>query len=607
MKLDVLVRDLRIAVRGLVRHRGFTVAALATLALGIGANTAVFTVIRHVLLAPLPYQEPDRAAVIWSQWRGFDKTWVSDAELIDYQTRIGAFEEVGGWSVLQVNLTGDGDPIRIGAALVTPNLFSTLGVRPFLGRGFTGAEADQVPSTVVVLSYELWQTRFGGADVIGRPVQVNGITREIVGIMPKGFQLPTDYVIDVEEPTRLWAPLRLNAANRGSHGYYAAARLKPGATLTQANAELASLTRQLTADGLYPEAMRFTAFAVSTTDEAVAAVRPALWLVFGAVACLLLVACANVANLLLVRGEGRAREMAVRCALGAVRWRLVRQLIGEAAILAAAAAVCGIALAWVALRLLITSGAAVLPRAGTIALDWRVIGFAVLVSAVTLLLFALVPAWRAARVDLVETLKDGSQNASAGARRQRLRGALVVAEVALALVLVTGAGLMLRSLWNLQRIDLGFDPDRVLTLRLALPASQYDTPERVIAFYDRLLADVRALPGVERAGLIRLLPLATDRRLGADDRGLHPSAGGQHAWRLADRHRRRTRGARRTVDRRPVDHRGGSRRRARRRARESVDGGEVLARRESARPAVPPGRPRSPLDHRRRHRRQRAP
>ena len=506
---DTIVRDVRIGVRSLLRQKAFTLAALATLALGIGANTAVFSVVRHVLLAPLPYAEPDRAAVIWSKWRGFDKTWVSDAEIIDYQTRVGAFEQVGGWSVLQVNLTGGGDPIRIGAAFVTPNLFPTLGVRPFLGRGFTDAEAAQSPSTVVILSYELWQTRFGGEDVIGRPVQVNGIAREIVGIMPKGFQLPTDFVVDAEEPTRIWSPLRLNPDNRGSHGYHAAARLKPGVTIAQANAELASLTRQLTAEGKYPEAMQFTAFAVSTTDEAVAAVRPALFLVFGAVACLLLVACANVANLLLVRGEGRAREMAVRCALGAARSRLVRQLIGEAAILAIAAAIAGIGLAWIALRALIASGTAVLPRAQTITLDWRVIGFAIVVSALTLVLFALMPAWRAARVDLVDGLKDGSQNASVGARRQRLRGALVIAEVALALVLVTGAGLMLRSLWNLQRIELGFDPDRVLTMRLALPASQYDTPEKVIAFYDRLLADVRAMPGVERAGLIRLLPLAT--------------------------------------------------------------------------------------------------
>ena len=502
--------DLRIGVRRLLHAPGFTLAALATLALGIGANTAVFSVVRHVLLAPLPYHEPDRVAVVWSKWRGFDKTWVSDAEALDYKTRVPAFEDAGAWSVVQVNLTGGGsDPARLGAALVTPNVFTVLGVNPMLGRGFTEAEAAVVPSTVVILSHELWQTRFAGEDVLGRTIEINGIARDIVGVMPKGFQLPTDYVVDAEEPTRLWAPLQLNPQNRGSHGYYAVARLAPGATMTQANGELTALTRQLTAEGLYPDAMQFSAFAVSATDEAVGAVRPALLLVFGAVACLLLIACANVANLLLVRGEGRARELAVRCALGADRRRLVRQLLGESAVLAAGAALAGVGVAWIALRVLVATERSTLPRAEAIALDWRVVGFAMALSLATLLLFALLPAWRAARIDLVDALKDGSQSASTGARRQRLRGALVVAEIALALILLTGAGLLLRSLWNLQRIDPGFTPDRVLTMRLALPASQYQTPDEVVGFYDRLLASVRALGGVEQAGLLRLLPLAT--------------------------------------------------------------------------------------------------
>jgi predicted permease len=504
-----LLRDLRIGVRGLRRAPGFTLAAIATLALGIGANAAVFTVVRHVLLAPLPYHEPDRAVMVWSKWRGFDKTWVSDAEAIDYQTRVQAFDGAAAWSVQQVNLTGDGDPARLGAALVTPNTFAILGVQPLIGRGFTDADAAAVPSTVVVLSYELWQTRFGGGDVLGRTVQINGVGREVIGVMPRGFKLPTDYVIDAEEPTRLWAPLRLNPDNRGSHGYHAVARLKPGATVAQANQELTALTRLLTAEGKYPEAMQFSAFAVSTTDEAVAAVRPALLLVFGAVACLLLIACANVANLLLVRGEGRAREMAVRAALGADRWRLVRQLVAESGTLAVGAAIVGVLVAWASLMLLTATGARVLPRAETIALDWGLVAFATALSIATLVLFALAPAWRAARVDLVDPLKDGSQSASVGHHRQRLRGMLVVAEVALSLVMLTAAGLLVRSLWNLQRIDLGFDADRVLTMRLALPAAQYDTPEKVNAFYNELVARVRAAPGVERAGLLRLLPLAT--------------------------------------------------------------------------------------------------
>ena len=509
MSLEQVLRDIRVGVRALLRRPAFALTALATLALGVGANTAVFTVIRHVLLAPLPYQQPDRAAMVWSRWRGFDKTWVSDAEVLDYRTRVKAFGDVAAWSGAQVNLTGDGDPVRAGAAFVTPNLFRVLGVKPHAGREFTDAETGANPYTVVILSHQLWQTRFDGADVLGKSIQVNGIAREIIGVMPKDFQLPTDYVVDAEEPTRLWAPLQLVPANRGSHGNYAVARLAPGATIEQANAQLTDLTKQLTAEKLYPVPMQFTAFAVSTTDEATAAVRPALLLVFGAVGCLLLVACANVANLLLVRGEGRSREMAVRRALGADRGRLVRQMLIESAILAAAAAVAGILLAQLSLVALVQTGAVVLPRADTIALDWSAIGFALLLSILTLALFALLPAWRAARVNLVDTLKDGSAASTAGTRRQRLRGALVVAEVAIAVILLTGAGLMLRSLWNLQRIDLGFNPDRVLTMRLALPAATYDTPAKVIGFYDQLLQDVRATPGVQSAGLLRLLPLAT--------------------------------------------------------------------------------------------------
>src|SRR6185436_13006870 len=254
----------RVGVRGLLRRPAFTLTALATLALGIGANTAVFTVVRHVLLAPLPYQDPDRAVMVWSKWKGFDKTWLSDAEVIDYQTRVKAFSSAGAWSGAQVNLTGDGDPVRLGASLVTANLFQTLGVRPLLGRGFTEAEEEANPYTVVILSYPLWQTRFDGADVLGRTIQVNGIARQIIGVMPKDFQLPTDYIVDAEEPTRLWAPLQLTQANRGSHGYYAVARLAPGATVAQANAQLADLTTQLTSEKLYPVPMQFTAFAVST-------------------------------------------------------------------------------------------------------------------------------------------------------------------------------------------------------------------------------------------------------------------------------------------------------------------------------------------------------
>jgi putative ABC transport system permease protein len=468
----------------------------------------VFSVVRHVLLAPLPYTEPDRVALIWSKWRGFDKTWLSDAEVIDYQTRIAAFEDAGAWGVSAVNLTGDGDPVRVGAGFVNANVFEILGVSPHMGRAFTAEEAAESQATVVILSYGLWMSRFGGApDVLGRRIQINGIGREVIGVMPAGFRLPTDYVIDAEEPTRLWLPFTVNPNNRGSHGLYGAARLAPGATLAEANAQLAALTAANTREGLYPEPMQFTAFAVSATDEVLASVRPALWLVFGAVGFLLLIACANVANLQLVRADARAREMSVRSALGASRLRLVRQLLTEGLVLATVAAGLGVGVADLALRLL-TSSRAALPRASAVSLDVGVLTFAFGLAALTVLLFGLIPALRAARVDLVDSLKDGGGGASSGVGRRRLRGTLVVAETALAVILLTGAGLMARTLWSLYSIDLGFVPDRVLTMRLALPASSYDTPEKSVAFWEQLIARVRALPGVEQAGYLRLVPLA---------------------------------------------------------------------------------------------------
>jgi putative ABC transport system permease protein len=503
-----LWRDLRYAGRVLRKQPGFTVAAVLTLALGIGANTAVYSVIQHVLLAPLPYADPDSVAVIWSKWRGFDKTWVSDAEVEDYRTRTTVFADVGAWSVGQANLNGDAEPVRLGAALVTPNLFDVLGVRPHIGRTFRADDAIETPTTVM-LSYGLWQGRYAGdRQVLGRTILINGIPREVIGVMPARFQLPTDYVQDAEEPTAIWVPRLQNLQNRGSHGLHAAGRLKPGATIAQANSDLATLTATLTTEGLYPEPMQFSAFAVSATDEALAAVRPALWLVFGAVSCLLLIACVNVANLLLVRAEGRSREFAVRSALGANRARLIRQMVSEGCWLAAAASIVGVAVAFGGLHMLRGSGLSGIPRSGDIAVDGQVLLFSLVVTVVTLFLFSLAPALRTARVDLTDALKDGAQSATTGGTRQRLRGALVIFETAMAVILLAGAMLLTRSLWQLQHIDLGFNPSNTLTMRLALPATNYDTPEKVVNFYARLLEQTRATAGVQHAGLLRLLPLA---------------------------------------------------------------------------------------------------
>jgi predicted permease len=504
-----LGRDLRYAARVLKRQPGFTAAAMLTLALGIGATTAVFSVIQHVLLTPLPYREPDNVAVIWSKWKGFDKTWISDDEVRDYRTRTASFEDVGAWSVGQVNLNGDGDPARVGSAAVTPNLFAVLGVAPMLGRTFTADEESAAVTSAVILSFPLWQGRYAGdQNILGRTILINGRATPVVGVMPRDFRLPTDYVQDAEEPTVLWTPYRLQPNNRGSHGLHAAARLKPGVTIDQANADLRNLAATLLKEGLYPAAMEFSAFTVSATDEALASVRQALWLVFGAVACLLLIACANVANLLLVRAEARTRELAVRSALGADRFRLVRQLLGEGLWLALGAAAIGVSLAFATVKAISSAGLAGVPRAADITIDPPVLLFSVAVTIVTLIVFSLAPAIRTARVDLTDSLKDGSQSSTAGGHRLRMRHALVIGETAMAVVLLVGALLLTRSLWQLQKVDLGFDPSNTLTMRLSLPAATYDTPDKVVAFYDRLLRETRATPGVEKAGLMRLLPLS---------------------------------------------------------------------------------------------------
>ncbi len=513
--LESMGHDLRHAARGLLRTPAFTIPAVLTLALGIGANSAIFTVVNAVLLKPLPYADPDSRAMIWSRWTDYEKTWVSLAEVLDYRNRTRTLADVAAWSSGQVNLTGDGEPVRIGAAFVTVNTFAVLGAAPMpgLGRTFDEAEAAADPPNVVVIGHGLWQSHYGADPaVIGQSILVDGQAAEVVGVMPPGFKLPTDYGEDAAEPTELWMPFAIDRGeaeeNRGNHGFFAAARLKPGVTAEAASVDLAAVTADLTRDGLYPEAMQFGAFVVALEDEIAGAVRPAVLLLAGAVAFLLLIACANVASLLLARAEARQREMALRAALGAGTRRLLRQLLVEGLLLAALAAVCGLVLAELGLRALVAIDPTAVPRVDEIAIDGRVQMFTVVLAMVTTLLFSFAPALRALRTDLVTVLKGGGAQGTIGVQRQRLRSFLVVTEMALAVVLVIGAALMIRSLAALQRVDLGFDPERVLTSRLTLPEASYETPEQMVGFYARLLERVRSLPDVRHAGLVRSLPLS---------------------------------------------------------------------------------------------------
>ena len=535
--METFLQDLRFGARTLGRSPGFAGVAVLTLALGVGANAAIFSVVNAVLLRPLPWSNPDHAVMIWSRWTAFDKTWVSDGEVNGYRKQARTLQDVAAWADGQVNLTGDGEPERVASAAVTANLFAVLGVSPKLGRVFTPQEDVPNGPNVVVLGFGLWARRYAADPaIVGRSIQINGAPYEVVGVMPADFVLPTDF--QNPAPSTLWIPVQWDAAStdHGSHGFYAAARLKPGVTLRQVRDDLHELAQAWTKQGLYPPQMQFDALAISLRDEVVGGVRRTIWLLFGAVGCLLLIACANVANLLLARAEARQREMAVRTALGAGAARVVRQLLTESLVLAAISTAAGLALATIGIRVLALWNPSSIPRVSGSTVDWRVLLFAAAVALLTTVIFSLAPAARILRSDLTDSMKEGGGNATTGGGRRRFRSGLVVAEMALAVVLLIGAGLMLRTLWSLQRIDLGFNPSGVLTMRIALPQATYREPMQVVEFYSRLMERIRAVPGVAAAGAARSLPLAStigDFGLRIDGYVPPPGTNAKGDWQIA--------------------------------------------------------------------------
>ncbi|MEX2284435.1 MAG: ABC transporter permease [Gemmatimonadota bacterium] len=508
-------QDLRQA-RSLTRTPAFTLVVILTLALGIGANTALFSVVKSVLLAPLPYADPDRVVMLWSRWVDFpDKTWVSFPEFQNYQRVVKSLSDIALISQFETSITEGDEPERVTAVGVTPNLFRTLGVTPIVGRSFTEEEATDGKDNVVLLGYDLWQRRYGGErGVVGRTLSTNGESQTIVGVLPQGFKLPLDY--KTRSPAQLYSPLVLPAfsgtipQNGGSHGFFALARLAPGATVRSTNAELSGLVARLTQEGLYTKDFKFGAFVISAPDEIAGKLETALYVLLGAVGFVLLIACANVANLLLVRSEERRREVSVRAALGASRGRLIQQLLTENLVLSGGGALLGLLLAHAGVRALVKLAPADLPRLPEVTIDGAVLAFTAVVTVITALLFGLLPALHGSRVDLQETLKEGGRANTSTRHRHRVRGAMVVGQVALAVVLVVGAGLMLRSFRKLTDIDPGFDTRNVLTMRVSAPQAFYPAPDDVLRFYDRVLQDVRSIPGVRHAGLIRVLPIASE-------------------------------------------------------------------------------------------------
>jgi predicted permease len=506
-----LGHDLRHAARLLLRSPGFTALAVCTLALGIAAATAIFSLADAVVLAPLPYEDPASRVMIWNRWVGYDKTWSNPAEARAWKERCPSLADVAHWQVNRVNLTGGGEALRVGAGYVSANTFAVLGARPMLGRGFTTEEDRFGGPKVAVLGHDLWQGRFGGDPaVLGRTVEIDGVPHEVVGVMPTRFALPTDFGEDAAEPTQLWvprAPEPDELVQFGDHGDYAVARLRPGATAARATRELSAAMAQLTAEGRYDPRERFDAFAVPLADEILGRHRPVIGLVASGALLLLLVACANVASLLLARGAGRRREIALRAAVGASRTRLVRALLVEGLLLGLLAAAVGLPLARATLRALSSTVAAQVPRAATASIDPHAVAFALALAVLTTLVFALAPALHSARPDVAEALREGGARARGGASHRRWRRGIVAAQAALAALLAVGAGLVARSLGALTAIDIGFQPRGVLTARLSVPQARYPEAEDVVRFYRLVLDEVRAVPGVREAGLLRVLPL----------------------------------------------------------------------------------------------------
>ena len=457
--------------------------------------------------------------MVWSKWVNFEKTWVSSQDVFDYREFATTMTDVAFWANTSQNLTDAGEPVRLTVGLVSANTFDVLGTRPFLGRTWT-ADDDQLNGPpVAVLGYGLWQGQFGGdPGLVGRRVMLNDVAVEVIGVMPEGFRLPTDFTADAAEPTALWRPLRLGRVTRAAHTFYAAAVLAPGQTPATATAELQAITARLTEQGAYERQRQFRAFAVGLDQEIRGGLRPAMWLLMGAVGCLLLIACVNVANLLLVRGDTRLREMATRTAIGASPARLARQLFTESVVLAVLGAVLGLGVAAGALRVLTSVDPTSLPPLAPVGLDPTVIVFTLLLTAATTLLFGLAPAWRTLRVDLVDSLRD-SQHVTMGQRRQRLRGALVAGEVALAVVLVIGAGLMIRTLGGAGRCRSRLQP------RSRPHDAGHDSRDQVR--HGREGRDLLRRVAAPRPGV-------AGRRCGGRDAR---AAAGNDDWRLRDRYR----------------------------------------------------------------------
>jgi putative ABC transport system permease protein len=514
--MDSLVHDLRATLRSLRRSPTFTAAVVVTLALGIGANTAIFSVVNGVILRPLPYRAPDRLVMIWEENKSMDfgisLIPTSPGNFTDYRSDTSVFADAGAFRYRSSTVGSDGDAEQLWGGELTPSMFTTLDVRPFVGRVFTPQEEEPGHSGVVLVSYDLWQRRFGGTtDIVGKSVDVDGDRRTIIGVMPEWFRfpLPSMYPILTKVKPEFWIPHVIAPAHARRDGRYLGviARLRDGVTLPQARAAVAETSKRMAQ--VYPaNNIGWTSTVVSLPSQIAAPVRPALATLAAAVALVLLIACANVANLQLARATRRQREVTVRAALGAGRRRIITQALTESVVLAAMGGALGlIVVVWGtdALRGMLPAG---FPRAADVGVDTRVLAFALFASVMTGLVFGIVPAIRASRVDLARALNDGGRRTSSDRRSRRARSGLVVGQVALAIVLLVAAGLLTRSVARLMGVNPGFDPRGVLTASLRPPVRQYSDERARRQAYSALLERIARLPGVQSVSASSLVPFS---------------------------------------------------------------------------------------------------
>jgi len=500
--MSSLFQDLRYGARMLLKRPAFTLIAVFTLALGIGANTAIFSLVNAVLLRPLPFAESERLVWTWGEFSGGNRASTSPPDFLDYRAQNRCFEELAAMMFKSFNLTGSGEPDRVIGSMVTANFFQALGVKLVHGRAFLPEEERSGPAQVAIIGQGLWRRRFDGdPQIIGKTITLDGRSHIVVGVAPDATR--------ALQEAEIWTPLTFDDPEmkvRRFHFLRAVGRLKRGVTLQQAQADIDAVSAGL--EKLYPESNKdWRLRLVPMREYLVGETRRPLYILLGAVGLVLLIACANVANLTLSQAARRQKEVALRHALGAKRMRLIRQLLTESALLSVIAGTIGLLLAWWGADLLMILAEDSIPRVGEIALDNRVLGFTLLVSLLTALFFGLAPALQASRPDLNETLKEGGKGGGSSSRIMRARNALIVVEVAVALVLLVGAGLLIKSFRRLQEVEPGFDPRNLLTMRLFLPLSKYAEPQQRQAFFEQALKRIGSLPGVHAVGTSTWIPM----------------------------------------------------------------------------------------------------